>query len=177
MKIVTIGRGSLGGGLAEVWRQAGHDVTALGRDGGDASGADVVLLALPSGQFDDALRKVRGLGRAPIVDATNIVRSPRPPGFESMAEYVRAKTNAPVSKAFNTNFAVLHDRLGEAVEKPSMVFAADDEARALTEQLITDAGYDPVYAGDLSRARALEDFVGVIFAVVNQRGPFFYRFY
>ena len=34
MKIVTIGRGNVGGGLAALWRKAGHEVTVLGRDGG-----------------------------------------------------------------------------------------------------------------------------------------------
>ena len=34
MKIVTIGRGRIGGGLARLWREAGHDVDELGRDGG-----------------------------------------------------------------------------------------------------------------------------------------------
>ena len=47
MKIVTIGRGNVGGGLAALWRKAGHEVTALGHDGGDASDADVVLVAVP----------------------------------------------------------------------------------------------------------------------------------
>ena len=177
VKVVTIGKGNVGGGLAEVWRRAGHDVTELGRDGGDAAGADAVLLAVPSAQVGDALQKVQGLGRAPIVDATNVVRNPRPEGFQSMAEYVRATTNAPVSKAFNTNFAKLYDRIAEAREKPSMVFAADDEARAVTEILITDAGYEPAYAGDLANARAVEDFVGVLFALAGQRGPFLYRIY
>ena len=31
MKIVTIGRGHVGGGLAALWRKAGHEVTELGR--------------------------------------------------------------------------------------------------------------------------------------------------
>lgn len=34
MKVVTIGRGHIGGGLAALWRKAGHQVTELGRDGG-----------------------------------------------------------------------------------------------------------------------------------------------
>jgi 8-hydroxy-5-deazaflavin:NADPH oxidoreductase len=46
VKIVTIGRGRVGGGLGELWRKAGHDVTELGSEGGDASGADAVLLAV-----------------------------------------------------------------------------------------------------------------------------------
>ena len=35
MKIVTIGKGNIGGGLGKLWRNAGHDVTELGREGGD----------------------------------------------------------------------------------------------------------------------------------------------
>ena len=58
-----------------------------------------------------------------------------------------------------------------------MTFAADDDARAVTEILITDAGYEPAYAGDLANARAVEDFVGVLFALAGQRGPFLYRIY
>src|SRR6266513_2420553 len=41
MKITVIGRGNVGGGLAAFWRAAGHEVTELGREGGDASEADV----------------------------------------------------------------------------------------------------------------------------------------
>jgi predicted dinucleotide-binding enzyme len=41
--------------------------------------------------------------------------------------------------------------------------------------LIRDAGYDPVYVGDLSTARYVEDFIGLNFAIAAQRGPFFYR--
>jgi hypothetical protein len=42
--------------------------------------------------------------------------------------------------------------------------------------LILDAGYDPVYVGGLDQARALEDHLGLVFAI-NQAGlgPFFYR--
>jgi DNA-binding Xre family transcriptional regulator len=48
MNITTIGGGAIGGGLARLWEQAGHTVTTLGRDGGDASDADVVLVAVPA---------------------------------------------------------------------------------------------------------------------------------
>jgi predicted dinucleotide-binding enzyme len=177
VKVVTIGKGSLGGGLAALWRAAGHDVTELGREGGDASGADVVLLAVPSGAIAEGLDGVTGIGGTPVIDATNAVRVPRPDGFDSLAAYVKELTGGPVAKAFNTNFARIFDRLDDGAERPSMVYAADAEAREVTETLIRDAGYEPVDAGDLSAARAVEDFVGVIFAVVGQRGPFFYRFY
>src|SRR5882757_6034844 len=71
VNITTIGRGTIGGGLALFWEQAGHKVTLLGRDGGDASDADVVLVAVPSGSISDALGRVTGLEGKIAVDATN----------------------------------------------------------------------------------------------------------
>ena len=47
MNIVVIGRGNVGGGLAALWRKAGHEVTELSRRGGDASGADVIVVPVP----------------------------------------------------------------------------------------------------------------------------------
>ena len=43
-----------------LWKQAGHNVTTLGREGGDASDADVVFVAVPSGSISEALGKVSG---------------------------------------------------------------------------------------------------------------------
>lgn len=176
MRITTIGRGNIGGGLGELWGRAGHEVVELGRDGGDCSGSDAVLLAVPQTAIPDALAAVSGLQGVPVIDATNVVRGPRPDGFSSIAEYVKSLTGGPVAKAFNANFARLYDRIGEARATPSMVYAADDEAREVTETLIRDAGFEPVSAGGLANAAAVEDFLGVIFAVSQQSGPFFYRF-
>jgi predicted dinucleotide-binding enzyme len=175
VRITTIGRGNVGGGLGELWRRAGHEVVEIGREGGDASGSDAVLLAVPQTAIADALGSVRGLEGIPVIDAINVVRGGRPEGFESLAEYVKSLTGGPVAKAFNANFATLYDRLGEARATPSMVYAADDEARAVTETLIRDAGFEPVFAGGLESARSIEDFLGIIFAVAGQSGPFFYR--
>src|SRR5690349_1743380 len=111
MRVVTIGTGNVGGGLAELWRQAGHVVTEIGSEGGDAAGADAALLAVPAGAIADALGKVAGLDGVPVIDATNAVRDPRPDGFDSLAAYVKSITGGPVAKAFNTNFARLYDRV------------------------------------------------------------------
>jgi 8-hydroxy-5-deazaflavin:NADPH oxidoreductase len=176
MKVAVIGRGNVGGGLAKLWEAAGHDVTALGHEGGDVAGSEAILLACPSRAIEDALEGVEGIGDTPVIDATNVFGSGRPEGFDSLAEFVKSQTSSPVAKAFNANFAALYDRLGEARVPPSMVFAADEGARAVTEQLIHDAGYEPVYAGGLENARALEDFLGVIFAIAQSgTGPFWYR--
>jgi 8-hydroxy-5-deazaflavin:NADPH oxidoreductase len=175
VKVTTVGRGNVGGGLGELWRRAGHDVVEIGRDGGDCSGSDAVLLAVPQTAVADALASLSGLENVPVIDAINAVRGPRPEGFESLAEYVKSLTGGPVAKAFNTNFASIYDRIGEARATPSMVYAADDDARDVTETLIRDAGYEPVSAGGLENARTVEDFLGVIFAVAGQSGPFLYR--
>jgi 8-hydroxy-5-deazaflavin:NADPH oxidoreductase len=176
VRVVTIGKGNVGGGLADLWRRAGHVVTEVGSDGGDAARADAALLAVPASAIAEALEQVTGLSGVPVIDATNAVRDPRPDGFDSLAAYVKSITGGPVAKAFNTNFARLYDRIAQAPERPGMVFAADEDAREVTVTLINDAGYEPVYAGELGAARAVEDFLGVLFAVAGQRGPFFYRF-
>jgi predicted dinucleotide-binding enzyme len=176
MKITVIGRGNVGGGLAARWRRAGHDVTELGQDGGDASDADAVLVAVPSGAIADALGKVEGVRGKVAIDATNAFRG-RNEEFDSLAHEVKSITGGPVAKSFNLNFAVVYDRIDEQRVRPSNLFAADDEARGVTEQLIRDAGYDPVFVGGLEHARALEEMLGVLFAINGSGlGPHFYRF-
>ncbi len=172
MNITTIGKGNIGGGLAKLWEHAGHTVTTLGSDGGDASDADVVLVAVPSGAISDALGKVTGVEGKIAIDATNAFAG-RNEQYESLAQEVKAHTNGPVAKAFNANFATLYDQIGEQRVRPSCLYAADDEAREVAEQLIRDAGYDPVSGGGLENARALEDFVPGLFAKIGQ---VFYRF-
>lgn len=56
MKITVMGRGNVGGGLADRWERAGHEVTRLGRGGGDVSEAEAVLLAVPGGAVADAFQ-------------------------------------------------------------------------------------------------------------------------
>jgi 8-hydroxy-5-deazaflavin:NADPH oxidoreductase len=172
MNITTIGRGNIGGGLARLWGQAGHSVTTLGSDGGDASGADVVLVAVPSGSISAALGTVTGLEGKTVIDATNAFAG-RDEQYESLAHEVKAHTKGPVAKTFNANFAALYDQVREQRVQPNCLYAADDEAREVTEQLIRDAGYEPVSVGGLENARALEDFVA---GVLGKIGRVFYRF-
>jgi 8-hydroxy-5-deazaflavin:NADPH oxidoreductase len=69
MRITTVGRETVGGGLAARWRTAGHEVTELGSDGGDASDADAVLVAVPSGNLFPADDEARTLTEQLIRDA------------------------------------------------------------------------------------------------------------
>jgi predicted dinucleotide-binding enzyme len=172
VNITTIGRGTIGGGLARLWEQAGHKVALLGRDGGDASDADVVLVAVPSGSISDALGGVAGLEGKIAVDATNAYTG-RDERYESLAHEVKAHTRGPVAKAFNANVGMLFDRIGDQRVRPGCLYAADHEARGVAQQLIRDAGYEPEYIGGLESARALEDFVPGVFMKL---APAFYRF-
>ena len=175
MKIAAVGKGSVGGGLADRWEQSGHEVTRIGKDGGDVSGAEVVLLAVPGGAVADALDKVSGWEGKTVIDATNLVGASPPGGFSSNAEFVKSKTNGPTAKSFNLNFAALYDQIGEARARPSNIWSGDDEARNVVEQLIRDAGYDPVYAGPLENAAAQEQAIGLFFGLAQATGRFFYR--
>ncbi len=172
MKITTIGKGNIGGGLASLWQQAGHEVTTLGREGGDASDADVVLVAVPSGSISDALGKVTGLEGKVAIDTANAFAGRNEP-YESFAHEVKAHTNGPTAKAFNANFATLYGQIAGQRVRPSCLYAADDDAREVTERLIRDAGYEPVGLGGLENARALEDFAP---GVLAKAGQVFYRF-
>lgn len=176
MKITVVGRGRVGGGLAKRWMAAGHDVTTLGRDGGDATGADVVVVAIPGDAIDDGLARVDGLSGQITIDATNKFGE-RPAGFDSVAAQVKSLTGGPTAKAFNTNFAVLYSNVDAELVPPGTMFASDPEARDTTEQLIRDAGFDAMHLGDLDQAPLLESLIALTRVLeTGELGPFFYRF-
>ncbi|HEY7195911.1 MAG TPA: hypothetical protein VH306_01865 [Gaiellaceae bacterium] len=130
-----------------------------------------MLVAVPSGSISEALGKVEGLEGKVAIDAANAFHG-RNEDYASFAHEVKAHTNGPTAKAFSANFAALFDRIADQSPRPSCLYAADDEARDVTEQLIRDAGYDPVSVGGLENARALEDF---LFGVLAKIGQVFYR--
>ena len=111
-----------------------------------------------------------------MIDATNLVGADPPEGFPSNAEFVKSRTNGLTAKSFNTNFAALYDRIGEARSTPSNLWCGDEEARQVVEQLNRDAGYEPVYAGSLENAALQENFLKLEFAINRGGlGRFFYR--
>ena len=176
MRITVVGRGNLGGGLADLWEGAGHEVTRLGRDGGDVSDADAVLVAVPGGVIADAFDRLRGVEGKTMIDATNLYNVTPPDGFASNAEFVKSRTGGPTAKSFNFNFASLFGRLAEARVRPGNLWCGDNEAREVVEQLNRDAGYDPVRVGPLESAAVQEGLLGVIFGIAEGMGPCVYRF-
>lgn len=176
VRITTIGRGNVGGALARRWRQSGHTVTLIGRDGGHASGADVVLVAVPSGQIADALGRVRAITGKVVIDAMNAFDG-RNERYQSLSHEIKSIVGGPVAKAFNLQHVMLYDHIDEQRKSPSNLYAADDGAREVAAQLIRDAGFDPIFVGGLEKARALEECVPVFAAARLATGvPHFHRF-
>jgi predicted dinucleotide-binding enzyme len=178
MKITTIGHGTIGGTLARLWSSVGHDVTSLGRAGGDVSDADVVLVAVPNQAVPAALDGLTGIEGKIVIDATNRLDGEAPPtGHDSIAEYVKATTNAIVAKAFNLNYGGLYERAAAASKPPSNIWVGDDGARAAVEQLSRDIGMQAVYGGPLSRSASQEAFGYLLNSMVADLGGLvFYRF-
>jgi 8-hydroxy-5-deazaflavin:NADPH oxidoreductase len=176
MKLAVVGRGRIGGGLADLWEKAGHEVTRIGRDGGDVSEAEAVLVAVPGGAIAEALDNVQGIEGKTVIDATNLLGVVPPEGFSSNAQFVKSRTNGPTAKSFNTNFAALYNQIGEADSIPSNMWCGDEEAREVVEQLNRDAGYEPVYTGPLENAAAQEKFIDLSMGISRGgMGPFLYR--
>lgn len=176
MKVAVYGKGHVGGGLADLWEKAGHQVRRLGRNGGDVTDVEVVLISVPGNALADAIGKLQGVAGKIVIDATNRFGVEPPGGFKSNAEFIKSKTNGPTAKSFNINFAALYHQLARARAKPSNIWCGDDGAREAVEKLSRDAGYDPVYAGPLTNAADQEHLIKIIFAI-NQGGlgPFVYR--
>jgi 8-hydroxy-5-deazaflavin:NADPH oxidoreductase len=179
MKITTIGRGTIGGGLADLWEKAGHEVTRLGRDGGEVGDADAVLIAVPGDSVEQALAAVEGLEGKTVIDATNLYGDVTPPeGHDSNAAYVKSVTGGPTAKAWNFNFGALYDQVASQDSPPGDLWCGDEEAREAVETLHRDAGFEPIYAGPLENAAAQEAMIALAFGVAKGggMGPFFYRF-
>ena len=81
------------------------------------------------------------------------------------------------SKIVQFNYAAVYDQIDEQRVRPSNLYAAEDGARAVVEQLIRDAGFEPVSAGGLENARMLEDHLVLMNAINNGGlGRFLYRY-
>jgi hypothetical protein len=182
MNIAIIGAGNVGRALATSFIRAGQDVTLSARDpeklastaaelGAQAAAsnadavraADVVILAVPFAATETIARDIGPVatGRV-VVDVTN----PVAPSFDrlatedgpSAAERIQSwLPDAHVVKSFNTIFA--SNQLDpEASGEPAdaLVAGDDDAARQTVLELARSAGFRPIDAGPLARARYME---------------------
>ncbi len=179
MRIAVIGKGNIGGTLGSKWRAAGHDMVYGARDGsgqgpggaparsiGDAlTDAEVVLLAVPGQAVPDIVTE-RGAALAGevVIDAVNRVGAPE---FDSRALIAAAAPSARYVRAFNSlgweNFA--HPLPGT-----TLFFAADPEAQALPEELISAVGLEPAFADDATATATVDALLPLWFALVKLNG-------
>ena len=179
MRIAVIGKGNIGGSLGSKWRAAGHDVVFGARDGsgegpggapvrsiGDAlKDADVVLLAVPGKIVADVVTEhSAALATKTVIDAVNRIGAPE---FDSRAIIAQAAPQARYVRAFNTlgweNFA-------NPMPGTDLFFAADPEARAAAEELITAVGLEPAFVGDATATATVDALLPLWFALVQQNG-------
>jgi 8-hydroxy-5-deazaflavin:NADPH oxidoreductase len=179
MRIAVIGKGNIGGTLGSKWRAAGHDVVYGTRDGsGQGPGgapvrsigaaledAEVVLLAVPGQAVPDVVNEQgAALAGKVVIDAVNRMGAPE---FDSRALIAAAAPSARYVRAFNSlgweNFA-------DPIPGANLFFAADPEARALAEELISAVGLEPAFVGDPTATATVDGLLPLWFALVRQNG-------
>jgi predicted dinucleotide-binding enzyme len=185
MRIGIIGAGWLGGTVGGGWAKAGHDVlfssrhpdklTAMvGELGPHASAGapaeaaafgEVVLIATPYGELDKVGHHLGGALQGKIVlDACN----PYPPDPEpfrreietagvavSTAKYLPGARLVRVFSAVDAT-AVEASAAGRGAKLGVPLASDDDDALRVAEQLVRDAGCEPVVVGDLAAARSFQ---------------------
>jgi predicted dinucleotide-binding enzyme len=166
--IAVLGAGNIGGTLGRKWVAAGHPVAfgvmepgspraqALRADVGQTAtiggvaealeGAEVAVLAVPSGAVDELIRAhASQLDGLTIVDAANRMGGG---AMNSVAALSTAAPAARVYRAFNSlgweNFA---DPVFDGVQADLFYAGPDGDARTAVERLINDVGLRPVYVG------------------------------
>lgn len=185
MKIGIIGTGDIGGALARHWARAGHELVissrhpeqlqALAQSLGPkvktgtpreaAAFGEVVLVSVPYHATAQIGRDYAAeLAGKVVLDTGN----PYPSRDGEMAVRDRQRGTGVASKeylpgtklvrAFNAiNAGPLAEQAFNKPEKLGIPLASDHpEALKVAEQLVRDAGFDPVVVGDLSRAREFD---------------------
>jgi predicted dinucleotide-binding enzyme len=165
-KIGIIGNGNVGTALRRGLEGAGYEVKSAGHDPKEvratAAWGEIVILAVPFGAIDDALRVMGDAVQGKVLlDVTNALT----PDFQlalgcttSGAEELQKKSpKSKVVKAFNTVFAQNMSSGKVKGEKLTLFVAGDDgTAKNLVLSAGKDIGFDPVDAGPLKNARWLE---------------------
>jgi 8-hydroxy-5-deazaflavin:NADPH oxidoreductase len=185
LKIGIIGTGHIGGTLARLWVASGHEVLMSSRHPEELRGlaqqlgpraavgtprqaalfGDVVLISVPYGAEPQIGRDLKAeLAGKIVLDTGN----PYPQRDGPMAVQARREGTGVASarflpgvrlvRAFN---AINSDDLANEAHRKGQLYAiplAGDDAQALAvaQQLVRDAGFEPVVVGPLSRAREFD---------------------
>jgi 8-hydroxy-5-deazaflavin:NADPH oxidoreductase len=182
MHIAILGAGNVGAALARGWRHAGHEVTLGLRDpqrystllaetgaaaaplAEAAAKADIVVIALPWPVAEQALADIGDLGGKIVIDTMNpLVRRPHGPelaiGHHTSAGEMVAGwlPSARVVKTLNQCGANIMAENAAMQARPVMFMASDyADAKTVVAGLLNELGFEPLDAGDLTKARLLE---------------------
>lgn len=166
-KVGIVGDGNVGTALKKGLDREGYECRNTGKDPNRVrdlgSWADVLVLAVPFAERENAIRELGGAHRGKVlVDVTNAltekydlaVEPTRESGAEQLA---RMAEGAKVVKAFNTVFAK-HMSEGKVNGEPLTLFVAGDDGKAkdAIRDLGRDLGFDAIDAGPLKNARWME---------------------
>jgi predicted dinucleotide-binding enzyme len=186
MMIAIIGTGNVGGALARGLSRVGHRVVLGVRNAADpkvaalaretnaemktqaeaVAAADVVVLALPWGAAEGAVKALGSLKGKIVIDCMNplamqngklgLDRGFGTSGAEALASWI---PEARIVKTLNQVGAeIMADNAG-LPHRPVMFMAGDDAAaKATVSSLLTDLGFEALDAGDLTKARLLEPY-------------------
>jgi len=184
MNIGIIGSGNMGGSLAKLWAEKGHNIlitstspeqTALvaksigknvitGSTADAVSYGDAVVFAFPFESLNDVISKGGSFKNKIVIDLIN----PLTPdikglllGFSTSAseEIEKRIPDAKVVKAFNTISApvVKSGNIKFNGVAPDVYYCGnDEESKAVAKNLIRDIGFEAVDSGPLTNARYLE---------------------
>lgn len=184
MRIAIIGTGKVGSAIARGLSGKGHAIWLGVRDATRAEGlasatgasmasppeaarvADLVILALPWSAAETVAQGLGDLAGKVVIDCMNPI-GPVPGGFgltvghsTSGAEMVQAwLPKARVVKTLNQVGAEIMAANGHLPHRPVQFVAGNDaSAKATAMGILADLGFDPLDAGDLTKARLLEPF-------------------
>ena len=184
MKIGVIGSGNVGSALGKIWGKNGHEIRFSSRNpeklkalaesiGKNASYSlpveaakfgEVIALAVPWGQAENAIKSAGSLEGKILIDCTN----PLKPDYSGLAvggttsaaeEVARLASGAKVIKAFHTTFAALmqsESRMFGSINPTGFYCGDDAAAKAVVANLIQETGLEPLDVGPLANARYLE---------------------
>lgn len=184
MQVAIIGTGNVGSAIARGLKGKGHAVILGARQPGEvaalaaetdaraatpaeaAAGAEVVILALPWGVAEAAIKALGDLTGKTVIDCMNplgmvngalgLTLGHTTSGGEMVAGWL---PGANVVKTLNQVGAEIMAKNAHLSQRPVMFMAGDDEAaKTRVAALLTDLGFAPLDAGDLTKARLLEPF-------------------
>jgi hypothetical protein len=186
MRIAIIGTGNVGGAIARGLKGKGHemvlgardpqaaDVAALAAETGAtamapeaaAAAGDVVILALPWGAAEGAVRALGDLAGKTVIDCMNplgmvggalgLTLGHNTSGGEIVQGWL---PGAHVVKTLNQVGAEIMAKNDHLPHRPVMFMAGDDDAaKAQVSVLLADLGFAALDAGDISKSRLLEPF-------------------